>query len=254
MTTRTKTQKTGRATGRATKRTAGQATRQAQPRAGWLIVLEGIDGAGKSTQARLLVQRLRQAKVPCLFSHEPGGTAGAEALRELLLHPPRGGWSTTSEIFLFLAARNEHVRRKVLPALEQGKVVVLDRFSDSTLAYQGFGGEMTPRARAALAPILAQAADGLRPDLTIVLDLPVSAAGRRIGMRGEKRTDFEKRGTAWANRVRRGFLAMARHGGITARTRVFAARRYRVIDARLAPKEQSEQIWRAVRPIVSQRR
>ena len=234
-------------------RTARRA--RAKGRTGRLIVLEGIDGAGKSTQARLLCQHLRRAKVSCVFSHEPGGTAGAEALRALLLHPPKGGWSRASEIFLFLAARNEHVRCKVIPALERGKVVVLDRFSDSTMAYQGFGGGMTPRERAALAPLLAQAADGLRPDLTIVLDLPVAEAAKRIRARGEKRTDFEKRGEAWADSVRRGFLAMARYGGqggARARALPFAARRYRVVDARLEPDKQAEAIWGAVRPLVAQ--
>ena len=225
------------------KRTSGR-------KKGVLIVLEGIDGTGKTTQAKLLVKRLKAQGVPCVFSHEPGGTAGAEKLRSLLLYPPRGGWGETAEVLLFLAARSEHMEHKVQPALQEGKVVVLDRFSDSTMAYQGFGRGLKPAERANLAPLLAQAAGGVRPDLTIVLDLPARTAMKRVQKRKDKKTEFEKRGEAWLERVRKGFLWIAREKQEKKRGATYRARRYRVVDARLAPEAQADEIWQAVAPLV----
>lgn len=177
---------------------------------GKLIVFEGIDGTGKTTQAKALASRLRRRGYRCLLSHEPGGTTLGKAIRKLLLHPPRGRWQAKSEVLLFLADRHEHVHTKIQPALKQGKHVILDRFTHSTLAFQGYGANLTPSQRRKLQSILDFATDGLEPDLVILLDMPARAALNRVKHRGQKKTNFEKRGAPWNEKVRRGFLSIAR--------------------------------------------
>src|SRR5215213_11468455 len=141
-------------------------TAAAADRRGRFITLEGGEGAGKSTQARLLAERLAARGVPVLLTREPGGAPGAEAVRGVLLGA--GPWDGVAETMLHFAARREHVARSIRPALDAGMWVVCDRFADSTLAYQCFG-QGVPRA--VWDGLAAIALDGLGPDLTLILDI-----------------------------------------------------------------------------------
>ena len=142
------------------------------------ITLEGIEGCGKSTQARLLAQWLGEG---ALLTREPGGTPLGEGIRALLLDPRHTGMAPVAESLLFFADRAEHVARKVQPALASGRVVVCDRYVDSSLAYQGFGRGLSLEALDAVAAL---ATGGLVPDVTFLLDLPVEVGFDRIGRRG----------------------------------------------------------------------
>jgi dTMP kinase len=170
---------------------------------GRFITLEGGEGAGKSTQARILAERLAARGLPVLLTREPGGAPGAEAVRTVLLGA--GPWDGVAECMLHFAARREHVARSVGPALDAGAWVVCDRFADSTLAYQCFG-QGVPRA---VWEALAGAALGaLRPDLTVVLDLPPETGLARAAGRGETNR-YEALDPAFHARVRAGFRAIA---------------------------------------------
>jgi dTMP kinase len=170
---------------------------------GRFITLEGGEGAGKSTQARILAEQLAARGLPVLLTREPGGAPGAEAVRTVLLGA--GPWDGVAECMLHFAARREHVARSVGPALDAGAWVVCDRFADSTLAYQCFG-QGVPRA---VWEALAGAALGaLRPDLTVVLDLPPETGLARAAARGETNR-YEALDPAFHARVRAGFRAIA---------------------------------------------
>lgn len=170
---------------------------------GRFITLEGGEGAGKSTQARRIAATLAAAGQPALVTREPGGAPGAEKIRALLLHD--GPWDPLAEAMLHFAARREHLARTIRPALDAGIWVVSDRFADSTLAYQGAGQGLSRDVWRTLADV---ALDGLWPDLTIMLDLPVElgmarAAGRAAADR------YEALGLAFHERVRAAFLRIA---------------------------------------------
>lgn len=170
---------------------------------GRFITLEGGEGAGKSTQARRLASALADAGHPVLRTREPGGTPGAERLRGLLLSG-EVAWSPLADTMLHFAARAEHVAKLIRPALDAGMWVVCDRFFDSTMAYQGhaLGGD-----RAAIASLTAMI--GLRPDLTIMLDLAVDEGIARIGKRGDGLDRYERMGADFFARVGEGFRAIA---------------------------------------------
>ena len=167
------------------------------------ITLEGGDGVGKSTQARLLAEALRRDGREALLTREPGGTSTAEALRGLLLSPEHD-WCALTEILLHFAARSEHVARVLRPALDAGKVVVCDRFIDSTLAYQGYGRGGDLAAIAALSGMI-----GLRPDLTLVLEAAPDVAAMRRAARGVAGDRYEALGRSFQQRVTAGFRAIA---------------------------------------------
>lgn len=170
---------------------------------GAFITLEGGDGAGKTTQLGLLADRLRAAGQDVVTTREPGGTPAAEALRGVLLE--QGPWEPVTEALLHFAARREHVAGLIRPALDRGRVVLSDRFADSTLAYQCFGLGLPRSVWERLAEVTL---DGLRPDLTLVLDLPVARGMARA--RGRGRLDhYERLPDAFHERVRAGFLAIA---------------------------------------------
>lgn len=134
---------------------------------GKFIALEGGEGAGKSTQARLLAEALEAQGLVVDLTREPGGTPGAEAIRALLLEPPGEGWGPEAEALLFAAARADHVARRIRPALERGEWVISDRFVDSSRAYQGGAGAL---GDATINALHAVGSGGLRPDLTILLE------------------------------------------------------------------------------------
>ncbi|GMM94371.1 dTMP kinase [Qipengyuania sp. MTN3-11] len=147
---------------------------------GRFIAFEGGEGVGKSTQARLLAEALEAEGKTVLLTREPGGTDGAEAIRTLLLDPPGEGWGARAEALLFAAARSDHVERLVRPGLERGDWVVSDRFIDSSRAYQGFAGGLGDDAIRTLHEL---GSEGLRPDLTIVLEAPAERIAERLARR-----------------------------------------------------------------------
>jgi len=174
---------------------------------GLFITLEGVEGSGKSTQIRHLAEALSQAGYPVLQTREPGGTPSAEAIRHILLSAPSHEPITPrTEALLIFAARCQHVTHLITPALRCGTVVLCDRFSDSTLAYQGFARGLDLEWLMAANKV---ATSGLTPDLTLVLDLPVSVGlARRRADRGQQnRLDCETE--RFHRRVRRGFLTLA---------------------------------------------
>ncbi len=168
------------------------------PGPGRLVALEGIDGCGKSTQARLLADALGAD-----LTHEPGATPLGAALRAILLDPSPPAPALRAEALLMAADRAQHVAELVRPALEAGRWVVTDRFRGSTLAYQGAGRGLVPDQLAALSD---WATDGLVPDLSVLVDLEPGAAR---GRRGDEPDRFERLGPEFHHRVRQGFLAQA---------------------------------------------
>jgi dTMP kinase len=174
--------------------------------AGHFIVLEGIDGVGKTTQVALLAEWLGSREVPHVVVREPGGTPVGEAIRELVLGRPDLDVSPRSELLLLLAARAALVRDVLGPALDEGKTVVGDRFALSTLAYQAYGrGIDVGQVRRALEA----ATDGLWPDLYILLDLPLDEALKRRSAGGAAPDRIEREGEAFRVAVRDGYLALA---------------------------------------------
>ena len=171
--------------------------------AGRLVTLEGIDGSGKSTQARLLGAALRERGRDVVLTREPGGSPGAEAIRGLLLTGEPGRWSPVTEALLFTAARRDHVERVVEPALAAGRTVICDRFVDSTRVYQGASGRGELRG---LVDRLHAEAVAREPDLTLVLDLDPEIGLARTG---GPETRFEAMGLAFQRRLRAGFLTLA---------------------------------------------
>ncbi|MEW6392665.1 MAG: dTMP kinase [Pseudomonadota bacterium] len=173
---------------------------------GFFISFEGGEGAGKSTQIRRLAERLQAAGHDVVVTREPGGSPGAEAIRELLVNGAADRWSPVTETLLMYAARRDHVERVIRPALSRGAIVLCDRFADSTRAYQGAGGE-------APASLIASLEDhvlgGTIPDLTLILDLPAEVGLQRAEARGGA-ARFESKGLAFHERLRTGYLEIAR--------------------------------------------
>lgn len=176
-------------------------------RRGKFITLEGGEGAGKSTQIARLVGFLRGRGVDVVQTREPGGAPGAEAIRALLVSGDTGRWTPLTEALLHSAARADHLARTVRPALDAGQWVVSDRFTDSTLAYQGYGHGLGVERVRALNDLVTE---GLAPDLTLILDLPVEVGMARAGSRGGAEDRYERMGRDFHERLRRGFLDIAK--------------------------------------------
>jgi dTMP kinase len=168
------------------------------------ITLEGGEGGGKSTQARRLAAWLSERGIPVLLTREPGGSAGAEAIRRVLLEGQ--GFDAVAEAMLMFAARREHVVATIRPALGAGMWVVSDRFADSTRAYQCHGQGVPGEVYRGLAEL---ALEGLVPDLTVILDIPPQAGMARAMARGVAADRYEKLDAGFHARVRAGFLAIA---------------------------------------------
>jgi dTMP kinase len=181
-----------------------------RPWPGRFVTFEGGEGAGKSTQAHLLAERLRAFGAEVVLTREPGGVPQGEALRELLLSGDRDRWSAMSEALMMYAARVEHWRLKISPALQRGAWVICDRFADSSMAYQGYAGELGPERIAALHEITLGA---VQPDLTIVLDVDaatgLSRAADRVAAAGEAATRFERKDAAYHVKLAAAFRDIA---------------------------------------------
>jgi dTMP kinase len=173
---------------------------------GRFIAFEGGEGAGKSTQARLLAAALEARGIPVVVTREPGGTPGAEAIRQLLLAPPGEGWPAEAEALLFAAARADHVAHLIRPALQRGAWVICDRFVDSSRAYQGGAGGLGDEAITALH---AFGSGGLRPDRVILLEGDEAALGARLAARGVEADAIEGRPAAYHRAVAAAFRTLA---------------------------------------------
>ncbi len=209
----------------------------AQARAsGVFLSFEGIDGSGKSTQARGLADRLRAAGTDVVLTREPGGSPGAEEIRRLVLEGDPDRWSAETELLLFTAARRDHLERTIRPALAAGRVVITDRFADSTRVYQGATrGDLRATVDALHALMI-----GVEPDLTLLIDIdPVEGLARaeaRAG--GEMR--FEAMGLATQERMRAAFLALA----------AAHPARFRVIDGRGEPATVAARVDATLRDVL----
>lgn len=209
---------------------------------GRFITFEGGEGAGKSTQVRRLVTRLQGVGLQVVATREPGGSVGAEAIRNLVLTGSADRWSPVTETLLMYAARRDHIERTILPALEQGAWVVCDRFADSTRAYQGQAGGVSGNLIGLLED---HVLNGARPDLTLVFDLPVeiglARAEQFAKQAGHGETRFESKGLDFHRNLREAFLAIAKSN----------PERCVLIDARKTIDEVEAQLWPAVEKLLS---
>jgi len=188
-------------------------------RSGRFITFEGGEGSGKTTHIRLLAAALKHAGVEAVTTREPGGAPGAEEIRNLLLSGAPERWDVESEALLMVAARRNHLVATVWPALDEGRIVLCDRFADSTEAYQGWGRGL---ARERIVELHRLVAEDFAPDLTLVLDLPVEQGLARAARRRDGETRFERMSLEFHERIRLGFLDIVRR----------EPERCRLIDAR----------------------
>ena len=179
--------------------------------AGKFITLEGGEGSGKTTQIGLLAEALKDAGLDTVTTREPGGAPGAEIIRSLLVEGAIDRWLPMTEALLHFAARVEHVHATILPALKAGQWVISDRFSDSTVAYQGFGHDLGQADMVRLHELIL---GDFQPDLTIILDIPddmgLARAGKRETAEGAGEDRYERMGLDFHRRIRDGFLYIAR--------------------------------------------
>ena len=217
-------------------------------RRGLFIAFEGGEGAGKTTQAKLLQERLQSLSKAVVLTREPGGTALGEHLREIILRPTERERSSTdtrsslapaAELFLFLAARAQLVSAVIRPGLEKGAIVVCDRYSASTIAYQGYGRGLDVESVRRACDL---AAGGLKPDLSILLDIPVGDGLDRKGAEDEEHDAIGGESNEFHERVRRGF-----HELVAAEPK-----RWLVIDAALSPEDVARTIWRQVAKLLDE--
>ncbi len=173
---------------------------------GRFITFEGIDGSGKSTQARLLSEALQEEGRDCVLTREPGGSPGAEDIRRLLVEGDPNRWSAETELLLFTAARRDHLERLIEPALSDGKIVISDRFVDSTRVYQGTTrGDLRAKVDELHALMI-----GREADLTLIIDMDPDVALERGLARGSGEDRFEEFGADFQHRLRAGFLQLAK--------------------------------------------
>jgi dTMP kinase len=199
---------------------------------GRFITFEGGEGVGKTTQLRYLADRLHPHAPEMVVTREPGGSAGAEALRALLVRGDADRWSPLSETLILYAAREDHLERTIRPALARGAWVLCDRFADSTRAYQGAAGGADARF---IAGLEAAIVGNTRPVLTVMLDLPAEVGLARAQGRGGGETRFEEKGLAFHQRLRQAFLDIAADD----------PQRCVVVDAGASPEVVAEQVWSA---------
>jgi len=171
---------------------------------GIFITFEGPEGSGKTTHSRLLRGFLRKKGYKVLHTREPGGTLISEKIRKILLDPKNKGMDVSCEMLLYMAARAQIVKQKILPALTQGKIVVCDRFTDATLAYQGYAGGMDLKVIENIAGIVTK---GLKPDVTFLLDIDARAGLLRAGRSKDR---MERKSILYHNKVRNGYLSIAK--------------------------------------------
>jgi dTMP kinase len=206
-------------------------------RRGLFITFEGPDGSGKSTQARLLAQRLRGEGRVVLESVEPGGTPIGQQIRRILLDPANQELTPIAELLLMFGARAQNVEQWILPALQQGQIVISDRFTDSSIAYQGAGRGL---GRDRVLELDRIACHGLVPDLTICIDLDTETGLARALARGGLETRLEEQAIEFHHKVREAYHALAR----------CEPQRFRLIDGRGTPDAIAAKVWEQVGPLL----
>ncbi len=200
---------------------------------GFFISLEGIEGTGKTTQARLLSERLIEEGYEVILTQEPGGTVIGNRIREILLHVDHREMSYMAELLLYNAARAQHLSEKILPALNEGKVVITDRFTDSTVAYQGYGRGIDIQLIMSINDI---ATEGIKPHLTILFDLDVETGlQRNKGINKVDRLELED--IEFHKKVREGYLKIAEA----------ETGRIKIVDASLSFEIVAQKVWEIVR-------
>ena len=206
------------------------------------ITFEGIEGSGKTTQIRLLAEQLQQKNQQVLLTREPGGCQIADQIRGILLHPDNMAMVSRTELLLYAAARAQHIEEVVRPALMAGKIVLCDRFTDATLAYQGDGRGLE---RSLIIQLNQLAAGDCRPDLTLLFDLPVEiglgrARQRETDLQDSSEGRFEREQLDFHQRIRDGYLTLA----------TAEPQRFRVIDASRSREQMTKEISDIVAPFL----
>lgn len=205
---------------------------------GRFIALEGGEGTGKSTQARLLKERLENAGLSVVLTREPGGTPGSEAIRDLLLDPPGSGWGMRAEALLFAAARADHVHNLIRPSLDEGRWVICDRYVDSSRAYQGMAGGLGDQA---IQTLHAVGSEELLPDLTLLLKVPAEHTATRLQSRdGDMADAIGGRGSEYHDKVAEAFARIASA----------EPDRFATIDGDADIDTVHERLFSAVRPLI----
>ena len=206
---------------------------------GLFITFEGTDGSGKTTQIQRLTADLRHAGYDVCLTREPGGTPISEQIREMLLNPDHSEMAATTELLLYAASRAQHVSEVIKPALEAGKVVISSRFVDATVVYQGYGRGLNLDRIHHLNRI---ATEGVTPDVTFVLDLPVEMGLQRVQNSRGGLDRLEREKIEFHRRLREGYQIIARQ----------EPQRLKIIDAQVSPKRVYAQIRKAIQPLLQQ--
>ena len=199
------------------------------------ITFEGIDGCGKSTQAKILYDKLKEIDLNTILTEEPGGTSGANEIRKLLLRENNFSWSVETEVLLFMAARNDHVEKVIKPAIKDNKIVICDRFMDSTLVYQGMRSTKAKKLSLKLFELIA-----INPDITFLIDMEPEIALNRAMRRATEEDRFENYGINFQRELRKNFLDIAhRHSN-----------RIKIINGNQSPEDVAAQINKSIKTLV----
>ena len=202
---------------------------------GFFISFEGIDGCGKSTQINLLAKYFAKQNKPFVKTEEPGGTEGANEIRKILLRENNFQWSVESEALLFMAARNDHVEKVIKPAIKDNKIVICDRFMDSTIVYQGMRSPQAKKLSLILFELI-----GINPDITFLIDMDPEIALDRALNRATNEDRFENYGINFQRQLRQNFLDIAnKHSD-----------RIKIIDGNLSPQQVAAQIIENIETLV----
>lgn len=208
---------------------------------GLFITLEGGEGSGKSTQGKRLRDVLEQVGHSIVLTREPGGSPGAEAIRSLLVTGETDRWDGLTEALLLFAARRDHMERTIRPALAKGAIVISDRFADSTMAYQGYGHDL---GREKIDKLYTLALGNFKPDLTLIMDIPVEQGLKRAVSRGGDEQRYEDMDVAFHHRLRNGFMDIAAR----------EADRCKIIEASGSVDDVAARVQGVVLPFIEARR